>query len=81
MRRQGDALNCAVLVQAPSMTQEQVADATGLTSVHVNRTLQSMRRDGLIRADRHDLTILDWAALQAAGDFSRAYLHQRAHAA
>lgn len=30
------------------LTQEMLADALGLTSVHVNRTLQSMRRDGLL---------------------------------
>src|ERR1043166_4722642 len=31
------------------LTQEQIADATGLTAVHTNRTIQSLRRDGLIR--------------------------------
>jgi len=30
------------------LTQEQLADATGLTSIHTNRTLQSLRGDGLI---------------------------------
>ncbi|MBV9841346.1 MAG: Crp/Fnr family transcriptional regulator [Sphingomonadaceae bacterium] len=30
------------------LTQEMLADALGLTSVHVNRTLQAMRRDGLL---------------------------------
>jgi CRP-like cAMP-binding protein len=30
------------------LTQEGLADALGLTSVHVNRTLQLMRREGLI---------------------------------
>jgi CRP-like cAMP-binding protein len=30
------------------MTQELLADTLGLTSVHVNRTLQSLRRDGLL---------------------------------
>lgn len=30
------------------LTQETLADALGLTSVHVNRTLQSMRRNGTI---------------------------------
>ncbi|RYF38033.1 MAG: Crp/Fnr family transcriptional regulator, partial [Cytophagaceae bacterium] len=30
------------------MTQEQIGDATGLTPVHVNRTLQALRKDGLI---------------------------------
>lgn len=33
---------------AMPLTQETLADALGLTSVHVNRTLQSMRRDGVV---------------------------------
>lgn len=58
------------------MTQEQIGDATGLTSVHVNRTVQRMRGDGLISTNGRALTITDWPNLQRAGDFSRAYLHQ-----
>lgn len=57
------------------LTQEQLGDATGLTPVHVNRTLQAMRATGLISSQRHALTILDWAALRDAGDFNPAYLH------
>ena len=30
------------------LTQEQIADATGLTAVHTNRTLQALRKQGLI---------------------------------
>lgn len=57
------------------LTQEQLGDATGLTPVHINRTLQAMRATGLISSERHVLTILDWAALRDAGDFNPAYLH------
>ncbi|EQB07813.1 hypothetical protein L288_09390 [Sphingobium quisquiliarum P25] len=57
------------------MTQEQIGDATGLTSVHVNRTVQRMRGEGLINTANQTVTIEDWPALQAAADFSRAYLH------
>lgn len=57
------------------LTQEQLGDATGLTPVHVNRTLQELRAAGLIRSDRHALTILDWTALQDVGGFTRSYLH------
>lgn len=59
------------------MTQEQVADAVGLTSVHVNRTMQGLRGDGIISINRHVLTINDWEALRRAGDFRAAYLHQQ----
>lgn len=57
------------------MTQEQLGDATGLTSVHVNRTIQRLRHDGLISTDRRSVTIEDWEGLVAAGDFNTAYLH------
>jgi CRP-like cAMP-binding protein len=58
------------------MTQEQIGDASGLTTVHVNRTLQALRSEGLISTSKRTVSILNWAALQAAGDFSRGYLHQ-----
>lgn len=57
------------------MTQEQLADATGLTSVHVNRVLKGLEADGLICRRRRVVHFVDWRALQDAGDFSRAYLH------
>lgn len=55
-------------------TQEQIADAMGLTAVHVNRTMQGLRRDGLIATRSHVIEVLDWAALAAAADFDRDYL-------
>jgi CRP-like cAMP-binding protein len=57
-------------------TQEQMADVTGLTAVHVNRILQGLRGDGLIKLTKHLLTVLDWDALRGAGNFRAAYLHQ-----
>ena len=57
-------------------TQEHIGDATGLTSVHVNRTLQRMRGEGLISTGKQSLTIADWEGLRAAGDFQSGYLHQ-----
>ena len=58
------------------MTQEQLADATGLTAVHTNRTLQSLRKDGLIDLSARSLTVLDWQGLSEVGDFDELYLHQ-----
>jgi CRP-like cAMP-binding protein len=57
------------------LTQEHIADATGLTAVHTNRTLQALRKSGLISLAASKLTILDWDALAEAGDFSERYLH------
>jgi CRP-like cAMP-binding protein len=58
------------------VTQEQLADATGLTPVHTNRTLQALRRNGLIQLTARSLKILDWPGLCDAGDFDPTYLHQ-----
>jgi len=55
------------------VTQAQLADITGLTSVHVNRTLQRLRSDGLADV-RHNAVIHDWDALTKAGDFDADYL-------
>ena len=58
------------------MTQDQLADATGLTAVHVNRVLQALAKDGLIeRATPKSVVIGDWKRLAAFGDFRRDYLH------
>jgi CRP-like cAMP-binding protein len=57
------------------LTQEQIADATGLTAVHTNRTLQSLRKDGLISLSSSRLSILDWDRLAEVGDFNERYLH------
>ncbi len=57
------------------LTQEHIADATGLTSVHTNRTIQGLRREGLISLASGRLVVHDWNALRAIGDFSELYLH------
>lgn len=57
------------------MTQEQLADAVGLTSVHVNRVLKQLGQEGLISRDRRSIVIEDWRGLREAGDFSERYLH------
>jgi CRP-like cAMP-binding protein len=57
------------------LTQEDLADALGLTPVHVNRVLQSMRADGLISLRRSALEILDYRRLEDAAGFNPNYLH------
>ncbi len=60
------------------MTQEQLADATGLTPVHVNRTIKTLEADGLIdRTSARSITIGDWRRLADVGDFQSNYLHLR----
>jgi CRP-like cAMP-binding protein len=59
------------------MTQEQLADATGLTAVHVNRVLQALQREGLIERDRRMVRFVSWERMRDVGDFSPRYLHMR----
>jgi CRP-like cAMP-binding protein len=59
------------------ITQTELADATGLSTVHVNRTLQGLRRKQLIRWKDSEFEVLDWPGLKEAGDFDATYLHLR----
>lgn len=57
------------------VTQQELGDSLGLSSVHVNRVLQELRRDGLIISKGRYLQISDWDGLKRAGDFDPGYLH------
>lgn len=57
------------------IVQNDLADITGLTSVHVNRTLQELRRSGLIVLNNRRLTIPDLERLKDVALFSPGYLH------
>ncbi|MEO6092917.1 MAG: helix-turn-helix domain-containing protein, partial [Novosphingobium sp.] len=57
------------------LTQTDLADAMGLTTVHVNRMLRQLREDGLIEFDRKRLDILDLDRLKQVGMFNAKYLH------
>lgn len=57
------------------LRQSQIADATGLSVVHVNRTIQSLRESDLVILQGRALTIPDLEALQAAAFFNQDYLH------
>jgi CRP-like cAMP-binding protein len=57
------------------MTQEQLADATGLTPVHVNRVLKEMDREGLIIREKRFIAIPDRDRLRQVAGFSEVYLH------
>ncbi|WP_156677834.1 Crp/Fnr family transcriptional regulator [Sphingomonas profundi] len=57
------------------MTQDQLADALGLTPIHVNRTLKRLEELGLISRTQRSVTVTNWANLARVGDFSCDYLH------
>jgi len=57
------------------ISQGKIADAQGLSAVHVNRVLQELRADNLITLKGGILTVLDWDGLKKAGQFDATYLH------
>jgi CRP-like cAMP-binding protein len=56
------------------ITQQELADVLGLSSVHVNRTVQELRAKDLISWDGTTARILDWDCLAALGEFDPTYL-------
>lgn len=56
-------------------TQEELGDAFGMSTVHVNRVLQDLRGDGLITSRGKLLIINDLARLREEGQYSPDYLH------
>jgi two-component sensor histidine kinase/CRP-like cAMP-binding protein len=58
------------------MTQEDLANALGLSVVHANRSLQSLRAEGVIEVANRQLRIVDWGRLCRIAEFDPAYLHR-----
>ena len=58
------------------LTQVELADALGLTPVHVNRTLQWLRSEGLVEFGSGILRVRNWRELKRAAGFDATYLHQ-----
>ncbi len=63
------------------ITQNEIGDALGLSTVHVNRILQELRREGLIVFKNKRVTIPDLDRLKEAVGFDPAYLYVRGGAA
>jgi CRP-like cAMP-binding protein len=57
------------------VTQAELGDALGLSTVHVNRSLQELRGKELITLKGNLLTVEDWDGLKDAGEFDATYLH------
>ena len=64
------------LVTLP-LTQSDLADALGLTPVHINRVLQEFRRNGLLSLEQRTLTLHDLQRLQQIAEIREDYLHLR----
>lgn len=59
------------------LTQTVLGDALGLTPVHVNRVLRSLRLDDVMELRRGSLVIADIAKLATVAGFDDSYLHRR----
>jgi CRP-like cAMP-binding protein len=57
------------------ITQSEIGDATGLSTVHVNRSIQKLRSDNLILLEKGRCTIWDWEGLKGVAAFDPTYLH------
>lgn len=56
------------------LSQAQLAEAVGLTSVHVNRTIQELRADGALKFQDHVIEIPDWDAFTEVAEFNPQFL-------
>ena len=77
MRMQAVGLAHDQAFSLPVMAAE-LADATGLSIVHVNRVLQELRAKRLVEPRGKTLAVRDWDGLRQAAGFDPDYLHQRA---
>ena len=62
------------------LSQQVLADALGMTAVHINRVLQVLRRSGALELGRGVLRIADSSALARISGFDDNYLHRRLRA-
>jgi CRP-like cAMP-binding protein len=58
------------------LTQLELADALGLTPVHVNRVLQGLRKDNVLEAEKDRVKILDPLRMKQIAGFEKDYLHE-----
>ncbi|TDR94193.1 Crp/Fnr family transcriptional regulator [Enterovirga rhinocerotis] len=57
------------------LTQSELGDVLGLSAVHVNRSFQQLRMDGIVQTDKRDIIVSDWDELRRFADYNPDYLH------
>src|SRR5262249_4587045 len=77
VRLNGAGLTDGMSFELP-LTQELIGDAVGLTTVHVNRTMRSLREDKLIAIEGKRVTILDFDSLSLVWHCENSYLGEAA---
>lgn len=61
------------------LTQRELSECLGLTVVHVNRTLQELRRRGIVESESRRIAIVDRPALESIAEFDPTYLQLEKH--
>jgi CRP-like cAMP-binding protein len=61
------------------LTQRELSECLGLTVVHANRTLQELRRRGLVELENRHLTIRNRSGLEGVAQFDPNYLYLDEH--
>ena len=61
------------------LTQRELSECLGLTVVHANRTLQELRRRGLVELENRHLRISDRRGLEGIAEFDPSYLYLEKH--
>ncbi len=56
------------------LTQAELADVLGMSTVHINRVLKQLRENGLVKFSQSTMSILNVPALEKLADFYPAYL-------
>jgi CRP-like cAMP-binding protein len=56
------------------LTQAEMGDSLGLSTVHVNRVLQELRKEGVITWRGETLVVKDWPRLQQIAEFDPTFL-------
>jgi CRP-like cAMP-binding protein len=57
------------------LTQAELGDVLGLSTVHVNRVIQQLRADGLVTWSEHKIVLEDWVRLQEVAEFDPTFLN------
>ena len=74
VRREAAGLGAATAAPLP-LSHADIADATGLTGVHVARELALLAAAGLLARETRPVLITDWPGLLRAAEFDAGYLH------
>jgi CRP-like cAMP-binding protein len=74
LRLQAVGLTQGMSFELP-LTQAELGDVLGLSTVHVNRVIQQLRADGLVTWSEQRIAIEDWAQLQEVAEFDPTFLN------